>query len=88
MDALCPISEAIEKLKLQMPETEVDTLGGLVTDLIGHIPEKGEAVTVGDCKITVLEAESTRARRLLVTRRPVESDETKATSTAVDDDPL
>ena len=79
VDALCPISEAIEKLNLRMPETEVDTLGGLVTDLIGHIPEKGETVTVGDCQITVLEAEGTRPRRLLVSRRSSNPHETTTT---------
>lgn len=79
VDALCPISEAFEKLNLRMPETEVNTLGGLVTDLIGRIPEKGEAVTVGNCEITVLEAESTRPRRLLVSRRSSNPHETTTT---------
>lgn len=66
VDALCPIAEAIARLKLEIEDTDVDTIGGLVSDLLGHIPEKGEQIEIGGCTITVLGAESTRATRFLV----------------------
>ena len=70
LDALCPLVEAVDKLGLSIPAVDVDTVGGLVTNVIGHIPKVGERAVVGDHEITVLEAESRRATRLLLTRRP------------------
>ena len=82
VDALWPISEAIDSLGLTIDATDVDTLGGLVTALLGHIPVSGEEVDVSNCVITVLEAESRRAIRLLVTPRPADSDAAAATGEA------
>ena len=87
VDALCPIAEAIAKLELVIGDTEVDTLGGLVTDLIGHIPAKGDRVAVGDCEITVLEAAHTHAKRLLVSRNKPASGADASEADAPEGDP-
>ena len=68
VDALCPIAEAVSKMQLDILETDVDTLGGLVSELLGRIPAAGDKVRLADTEVTVLEAESTRATRLLVVR--------------------
>ena len=34
-------------------ETEVSTVGGLVTEALGHLPSPGETVTIGDYEFTV-----------------------------------
>lgn len=66
VDALCPIDEAMARLRLEIDNPDADTLGGLISELMGHIPEKGEKIDCGGCTFTVLEAESTRATRFLV----------------------
>jgi CBS domain containing-hemolysin-like protein len=38
------------------PETEVTRLGGLVTELLGRIPVKGDSVEWNDCRLEVLSA--------------------------------
>jgi CBS domain containing-hemolysin-like protein len=39
-----PIDELNEALGVELPDTEWDTVGGLVFNLFGHVPEAGESV--------------------------------------------
>ena len=39
-----PIDEVSEALGVELPDTEWDTVGGLVFNLLGHVPEAGESV--------------------------------------------
>jgi CBS domain containing-hemolysin-like protein len=39
-----PIDELNEALGVELPDTEWDTVGGLVFNLLGHVPEAGECV--------------------------------------------
>jgi CBS domain containing-hemolysin-like protein len=40
-----PIDEVSEALGIELPDTEWDTVGGLVFNLLGHVPDAGESVT-------------------------------------------
>ena len=66
VDAVCPVDKVVEVCAIELPDTEADTIGGVVTDLLGHIPNPGEDVRVGRHKITVLDAEPTRVLRVLI----------------------
>lgn len=66
VDASCPISNLKRELNLKVPTVEADTIGGLVMELLGHIPRVGEHLTVGRHKITVTSAERTRVRTLSI----------------------
>jgi CBS domain containing-hemolysin-like protein len=39
-----PIDDVSEELGVELPDTEWDTVGGLVLNLLGHVPEEGEVV--------------------------------------------
>ena len=39
-----PIDEVSEELGTELPDTEWDTVGGLILNLLGHVPEEGEVV--------------------------------------------
>ena len=41
-----PIDEVSEELGVELPDTEWDTVGGLVFNLLGHVPDEGETVRV------------------------------------------
>ncbi len=70
VDATCPLDEVVTRCGLILPkDTDVDTIGGVAVALLGHIPETGETLTVGDHTITVLEAGPTRILRVLIDRR-------------------
>jgi len=40
-----PIHAVSEELGIELPDTEWDTVGGLVFNLLGHVPEEGEEVS-------------------------------------------
>lgn len=54
-----------EEYKLDLPESEnYETLGGMVVNQLGDIPEKGEVVRIGACQITILEVTHTKINLL------------------------
>jgi putative hemolysin len=53
-----------ETLDMPMPETEAETISGLVTEYLGHIPEVGDQVVINGVAFTVLETKHNRAERL------------------------
>lgn len=58
----------LEDLGIEVPEGEYVTVAGLALDLLGHLPEPGEAVEVGDWELVVDEVDAHRIRT--VTIRP------------------
>ena len=54
----------------QISHEDVDTLGGFVTALVGHMPKRGENLVIGDLGIKILRADDRRVLTLLVERLP------------------
>jgi CBS domain containing-hemolysin-like protein len=76
VDALCPLNELVEACHLELPgELTSDTTGGLIVEVLGHIPEPGEKVRLGRHELTVLDAEPTRVRRVEI--QEVEPEQTE-----------
>jgi CBS domain containing-hemolysin-like protein len=50
------------------PEDEVTTVGGLVTELLGRLPVRGDAVEWNGCKVEILAAGERRAELIAVSR--------------------
>ena len=71
------ISDMLEKLELPEDsiESSVNSVGGLVTELLGHIADVGETVLAGRLEITVLAAGEQKIDKLRVTLIPDEEDE-------------
>lgn len=65
IDGLCPVSDLADELGVTLPEDlEAETTGGMVVELLGHLPDAGEKVKVGRFEFRVLDAEPTRVRRV------------------------
>ena len=47
---------------------DVETVGGLVTALAGHVPVRGEIVVEGNLEFEVLDADPRRVKRLKIYR--------------------
>jgi len=80
VDGRLPVEDSIEKLGLDLPESEeYDTLAGWVLMELGHIPDVGERITVGDAEVRVQAVRRRRIARLRVTRtaRPGEQGGTR-----------
>lgn len=69
VDGRVSIEEVNELLDLDLPVDEVDTIGGFVYSLLGHVPAQGESVTFGGAEILVERLDGQRVARLKITRR-------------------
>jgi putative hemolysin len=70
VDGRLPVEDAIEKLGLDLPESEeYDTLAGWVLSVLGHIPIVGERVFAADAELKVQSVRQRRIARLRVTTR-------------------
>jgi len=68
-DARVHVDEINEESPLSLPEAEdYDTVGGLVTSLMGRIPAVGERVSSGDMEFEVVDADQRRVKRLKIRR--------------------
>lgn len=78
VEANCPIDLVKQGCSTELPEDITsDTIGGAVVELLGHIPKQGERLSVGSQTITVLSAEPTHIRKLLIERSEPASGETE-----------
>ncbi|HET6397045.1 MAG TPA: transporter associated domain-containing protein [Pseudoxanthomonas sp.] len=66
VDALTPIGDFNRRFGADFPDDEYDTIGGLVTEAIGHLPEAGEELTLGRFAFRVIRADARRVRAFQV----------------------
>ena len=65
-DARAEIDRLNETLSLNLPKGEFETVGGLIYHQLGKIPARGEQVELDGVRITVLEGDARRIRRVRV----------------------
>ena len=70
VDALTPIEDFNTRFGSDFCDDEYDTIGGLVTAAIGHLPEAGEELTLGRFGFRVARADSRRLHSLHVSVHP------------------
>ena len=68
VDAACPLDVLAEQCGLEIPETDAETAGGLILDLLGRLAHAGDRVEVDGHALTVLRADPTRIRTIRVDR--------------------
>ena len=64
VDALTPIEDFNERFGADFDDDEYDTIGGLVTAAIGHLPEAGEELTLGRFGFRIARADARRLHAL------------------------
>ena len=80
VDAVTPIEDVIKTCQIADVDTQSDTIGGLMIEMLGHIPAVNEKVDLEGHKITVLVAEPTRIRRVLIEKVLQEGQEVQKAS--------
>jgi CBS domain containing-hemolysin-like protein len=60
-----PIDDVSEELGTDLPDAEWDTVGGLILNLLGHVPEEGEVVRFEELE---LRTERVQGRRIVSVR--------------------
>lgn len=66
--ALLPIDEFNEHFHTYFSETGSDTIGGLISQTLGHIPQPGEEVEIEKVKFEITHADSRRIHLVRVTK--------------------
>ncbi|MCD9029753.1 CBS domain-containing protein [Luteimonas sp. BDR2-5] len=66
VSALTPVDDFNERFGADFDDTEYDTIGGVITAAMGHLPEVGEELTIGRFDFRVTDADSRRLHALHV----------------------
>jgi CBS domain containing-hemolysin-like protein len=66
VEASCPLDVLAETCMMEIPETDAETAGGLVLDLLGRLARPGDSVSINGHRLTVLRADPTRIRKIRV----------------------
>lgn len=75
VDGNTRIAEANERLGLELPEDEYETVGGLVAGRMGRIPQVGESVREGPVELIVEQGTEQHVERLRIVKTEQESGE-------------
>jgi CBS domain containing-hemolysin-like protein len=76
VDARLPIEELEGHFGIEIEREKFDTVGGLIFHLTGRIPATGEEAETGSIRLTVLEADARKIKKVRVTRLPEKTEET------------
>ena len=68
VNARMPLDEVNELLRLDLPEGDWDTIGGLVFNALGHVPAEGEAVEIDGHRLRAERVDNRRIGRVRITR--------------------
>jgi CBS domain containing-hemolysin-like protein len=69
LDAMIRVDEVNELLEINLPEDDAyETLAGLILYQLRRIPEPGEKLEVGNCKLEVLALDGPKITRVQITR--------------------
>ena len=66
VSALTPIAEFNERLGTSFEDDEFDTIGGVVTAALGHLPQVGEELELGGLPFRVTKADNRRVHQFAV----------------------
>ncbi len=69
VDGTLGLYELNEMLGLELASDDVSTVGGYVTQLIGHLPKGGEKAQIEDFEVTVTKADGRRVLEVVFKRR-------------------
>jgi magnesium and cobalt transporter len=73
--ALTEISQFNEELGTDLPDDDVDTIGGLVANHLGRMAHKGDELDIGNLRFEVLRADARQIHMLLVEKLPLADDD-------------
>jgi CBS domain containing-hemolysin-like protein len=69
-DGTTPVAAVAERFEVALPVGQAATIGGLLAELAGRIPNAGERFTLQGLELDVIQASPTRVERLLIRPAP------------------
>jgi putative hemolysin len=73
VDAGIQVDEANEKLALNLPDGEYETVAGFILEELGRIPDEGDTLAYADLSFTVSEMKGVKIEKVIVRRIPAAS---------------
>lgn len=70
LKALTPIEDFNEYFGADLPDDELDTIGGLIVHHLGHVPKRGEKAELGPFRFIVMRTDSRRVELLKLVLAP------------------
>jgi len=70
VNARLPVDELNDLLRVELPQTEWDTVGGLVMGILGRVPSRGEIVEFEGLRFTAERVQGRRISKILIERLP------------------
>ncbi|HOP94889.1 MAG TPA: hemolysin family protein [Dictyoglomaceae bacterium] len=64
-----------ESWSITLPETDYDTLGGLILDILGRVPLRGEEIDLGDIKIKIESVRRQRIEKVKIIKKKIKDEE-------------
>jgi CBS domain containing-hemolysin-like protein len=78
VDARLPIEDLEEHFGIEIERDKFDTVGGLIVHLTGRIPAAGEVVEIGVIRLTVLEADARKIKKVSISKPLEKAEEAEA----------
>ncbi|ADZ92250.1 HlyC/CorC family transporter [Marinomonas mediterranea] len=66
--ALCSIEEFNEFFKTELSEEEFDTIGGIIVQQFGHVPNRGEEIEFNGFHFSIIKSDGRRVKTIQVTQ--------------------
>ena len=66
--AILPIEEFNEHFSVSFEQENCDTMGGIVSQAMGHVPQRGESVELDNFKFEIVHADSRRIHLIRITK--------------------
>ena len=79
-----PVDDVSEKIDIELPQEEWDTMSGLVFGMLGHVPNPGESVRFRNVEFTADRVQGKRIVSVLVQVHPVDADEAEDRTPSID----
>ena len=76
VDARVSIDEVEDEFQVPLPEGDFDSIGGLVLDLLGRVPNVGEKIECNGLELTVEKVEEQRIEKIRVIKKGPPADAT------------
>lgn len=76
IDARMSLADVNERLGLELPDEDYDTIGGLVFGLLGHSPVEGESVRQDGLEFRIERVEGRRIRMIRAINRGIQPEKT------------
>jgi CBS domain containing-hemolysin-like protein len=77
VDARLPIEDLEEHFGIEIERDKFDTVGGLIVHLTGRIPAAGEEVEIGAIRLTVLDADARKIKKVSISKSLEKTEETE-----------